>query len=202
MRSSRLAIALAGVLALVGFTLARAVTSGSNETFTGTAYSPPQPASDFALTDNRGRDVTLEDFRGRALLMFFGYTRCPDICPMTLQKLSRVVTRVGADTMDLRILLVTVDPDRDTPEVLDEYLSRFGPHTVGLTGDSAALADLRTGYGIYAALPGDSHEGMSMDIAHTASVLGIDRSGDLRVLLPMHEPDDVIARDVEILLRR
>lgn len=203
MRSYRFGIAVAGalVLGMLALAIARIGEAGSPADFTGTAYTPPQPAAEFALVDHHGREATLRDHRGKAVLLFFGYTHCPDVCPLTLQKLSRVVGTIAADTSDLRILLITVDPARDTPAALAEYVTRFGPFVTGLTGDSLALGALRTEYGAFAGAPAPGHEGMAMEISHTSRVFGVDRSGDLRVLLPMDEPDEVIARDIEVLLR-
>lgn len=189
-------------IVVIGFVLVRAGVAGADQSFTGTSYDPPDPAADFSLIDHEGRSVSVEDYRERALLMFFGYTHCPDVCPITLQKLSRIVGEMDVDTTDLRILLVTVDPERDTPEVLAEYVRRFGPFPIGLTGDSAALEQVRSSYGIYADAPMDDHQhGQMVEISHTTAVLGIDRSGDRRVLLPMDQDDEVIARDIELLLR-
>lgn len=205
MRSTGLGIAAAGalVIAMLGIGLARGGHVGAGERFTGTVYDPPQPAPGFQLVDHDGRRVRMEDYRGTALLVFFGYTHCPDVCPLTLQKLSRVLGSMGdaADTSDVRVLLVTVDPVRDTPEALAEYVRRFGPFTTGLTGEAETLAEMRTAYGVFAEPPppGGDHRGMEM--SHTSRVFGIDRAGEIRLLLPMEAGDDVIARDVEILMR-
>lgn len=194
-----LIVILAALLVLALF---RAHLAAAPPAFHATAYEPPDQAPRFTLTDHTGAPRSLADLRGSAVLLFFGYTHCPDVCPTTLQKLSRVVDGMDVDTTDLRILLVTVDPERDTPRVLADYVRRFGPFPIGLTGDSASLARMREDYGIYADEPvGDHHHGQAVDISHTPAVLGIDRSGDLRVLLPMDQPDEVVARDIELLLR-
>lgn len=205
MRSTGLGIAAAGalVIAMLGIGLARGGHVGAGDRFAGTAYDPPQPAPGFQLVDHDGQRVRLADYRGTALLIFFGYTHCPDVCPLTLQKLSRVLGSMGdaADTSDVRVLLVTVDPERDTPEALAEYARRFGPFATGLTGDPEALAEMRSAYGVFAepSPPGAEHRGMEM--SHTSRVFGIDRDGEIRVLLPMDAGDEAIARDIEILIR-
>lgn len=198
MRPRTLALILVGAAALgLSAALAGGVRSAA-PTFHGTAYLPPEPAADFALTDHRGRSVGLADYRGRPALLFFGFAHCPDVCPLTLTKLGRVLELMGEDAGEVRILLVTVDPARDTPEALARYVARFPAPIEGLTGDSAALARVRSAYGVFAG-PSPMPGGHGM--THNAQVFGIDRDGQLRVLLPMEQPDEVIAADIRQLLR-
>ena len=119
--------------------------------FHGTAYEDQVPAPPFALTTHEGRRVSLADFRGRPVLLFFGFTHCPDFCPLTLSRLTRIRKELGGSAADTEILLVTMDPARDTPAALDEYVRRFGggERITGLTGDSASLAAAYAGYGAY-----------------------------------------------------
>lgn len=198
MRPAGLGIAAAAALAVVllGVVVVRAGSPLAGE-FTGTAYDPPMAAPHFELTDHRGRSVTLEDYRGKALLVFFGFTNCPDVCPLTLRKLARVLSSMRADTADVGILLVTVDPERDTPEVLARYVSGFAPYVTGLTGDTASLASLRGELGVFAGTHPAEHGTV---ITHTPAVFGIDRRGDVRVLLPMEREDAVVARDIRRLI--
>jgi protein SCO1 len=107
--------------------------------FHGTVYTEVAPAAPFELVDHDGTPVTLESYRGAPVLLFFGFTHCPDVCPLTLARLTTAVEQAGRSARAARILLVTVDPERDTPAVLREYAARFGPQVVGLTGDSASL---------------------------------------------------------------
>lgn len=190
--------------------------------FHGTAYDPPGPAADFALTDHDGRPVTLASYRGAPVLLFFGFTNCPDVCPMTLTRLGAAVRALGDDAADVRVLLVTVDPARDTPAALKAYAARFGPFVTGLTGDSATLAKVRADYGAYAtvapveAVPGAAHEGHGDPHAghgaaapaaaatrpvHSGYVYGIDRGGDLRVLFPEAAREEAMRDDLRALLR-
>lgn len=199
MRPHRPALAIAGalLLAVIGVAMAGGHLRPGWGDFVGTAYDPPTTAPTFTLTDHTGAEVSLEDYRGTALLVFFGFTSCPDVCPLTLQKLSRVLESMRADTTDVRVLLVTVDPERDTPEALAAYVARFGPHPVGLTGDSATLADVRRRFGVYAGPHPGEH---GIDITHTPAVFGVDRDGDLRVLLPMEADDEIVAADIRRLM--
>jgi len=105
------------------------------------------PAPDFALTDMEGEPVTLADFRGRTVVLFFGFTHCPDVCPFTMASLARALERDDLPAAEIQVLFVTVDPLRDTPERLTEYLANFHPSFRGLTGSEAELRDAAFAYG-------------------------------------------------------
>lgn len=162
-------------------------------TFHGTTYDQVAPAAPFALTDHTGRGVTLDDYRGQVVLLFFGFTHCPDVCPLTLSKLARVTDSLGRRAEDVRILLVTVDPERDTPAVLGDYVRRFTPRAAGLTGDSVSLERAYRGYGAYTM---EGHHGMT----HSSVVYGIDREGNLQVVIPPEATDEAVRDDVRALL--
>jgi protein SCO1/2 len=165
--------------------------------FHGTTYAELEPAPALSLVDHAGRRVTLDDYRGEAVLLFFGYTRCPDVCPLTLAKLARVTESLGRRARDVRILLVTMDPERDTPEALAAYVRRFTPRAVGLTGDARALEAAYRGYGAYT-LPGG--HGVHAGMAHSSVVYGIDRAGRLRVVVPPEATEEETRDDVRTLL--
>ena len=95
---------------------------------------------ELTLTDHTGKTRTLADFKGKAVAIFFGYTHCPDVCPVTLSEMAAVANDLGKDADRLQVLFVTVDPERDTPKVLKDYLSSFDPRIVGVTGDEASIA--------------------------------------------------------------
>ena len=200
--AAAMAAAIAGVAALAANRGAPA--------FHGTTYTEVLPAAPFALVDHAGRPVTLESYRGAPVLLFFGFTHCPDVCPLTLDRLARAVERAGRPARDTRILLVTVDPARDTPDVLAAYVARFSPRVVGLTGDSAALAHARAGYGAYvveAPAPA-AHAGHGAHPApapgrtvHSRVVYGIDRRGDLQVVISETATPEQVADDVRTLAR-
>lgn len=162
-------------------------------TFHGTAYDDLEPAPPFSLVDQRGRRVSLQSYRGSPVLLFFGYTHCPDVCPLTLSRLARATESLGREGEDVRIVLVTQDPARDTPAVLGRYVSRFSPRADGLTGDSASLARAYRGYGAYA-MHGGAH-GMS----HSAVVYGIDREGRLRVIMSQGAAEETLRDDIRTL---
>lgn len=183
--------------------------------FRGTPYEDQVPAPPLALVAHDGRQVTLDDFRGRPVLLFFGYTRCPDICPGTLARLSRLRSELGGPAEDAEILLVTMDPEVDTPAVLGEYVRRFGPRITGLTGDSAALAQAYAGYGATVLPPAppsttgahDAHAGHAAPtapagrISHTSPVYGIDRTGRLRVIISEGATEAETRHDLRTLAR-
>jgi protein SCO1 len=186
------ALALAGVAALQ-------LANAGYPRFHGTAYPDAPAAPIFVLTDHRGQPATLVEQRGRVVLLFFGFTRCPDVCPLTLTRLARVLDGAGIGPDRARILLVSVDPEHDTPERLAEYAGRFGPSVTGLTGQREDLERIFAEYGVHAGTSLDHHGRET--IAHTSVVFGIDPRGRLRVLIHADEPDDVVERDVRWLLR-
>jgi protein SCO1/2 len=129
----------------------------------------------FRLTDQNGRTVTEQDFKGAPFLVFFGFTHCPDVCPTTLFEVSEILRTLGPDAARVRVAFITVDPERDTPTALKNYLSSFDPHMEGLTGDPAAIAAVTKAYRVYyKKVPLD--EGYTMD--HTAIVYLMDKDGN------------------------
>jgi len=164
--------------------------------FHGTTYEPVAPAPDFALVDQDGRAATRATFAGAPTLLFFGYTRCPDLCPLTLSRLRRVTRDLPA----VRIVLVTVDPAHDTPPVMKRYVARFGPSVTGLTGDSASVARAMAAYGAYVMPPaGHGHAGMAL--SHGAVVYGLDRAGNLQVVMTEGAREAPLRDDVRTLAR-
>lgn len=129
----------------------------------------------FALTDQDGKPITDHDFKGEPLLVFFGYTHCPDICPTTLFEISEVLRAMGPDADRVHALYITVDPERDTPAVMKDYLSSFDPHLRGATGDRKAIEAAEKAYRVFAQkVPGENGD-YSMD--HTALVYLMDKQG-------------------------
>jgi protein SCO1/2 len=129
----------------------------------------------FNLVDQDGKPITDRDMKGRPFLVFFGYTHCPDICPTTLFDLSEMLHAMGNDADRVQALFVTVDPDRDTPAVMKDYLSSFNPHLRGVTGDQQAIAAAEKAYRVYAKKVPIDHGDYSMD--HTALVYLMDKQG-------------------------
>ena len=135
-----------------------------------------------------GREVTEDAYRGRVTALFFGYTFCPDICPMTLANLSQVAGRLGERAGDFSILFVTVDPARDTIEVLRRYVGSFTDRADGLRGGANALEKLARRYRVTYRVPSDTSEGY--EVSHGPSVYIFDRSGAARVMLPRFDTSE------------
>jgi protein SCO1/2 len=161
-----------------------------------------EPAVDLALTDQQGEPFSLESQRGKVVVVYFGYTYCPDFCPTTMLDMMQVSDALGEDAGKFQLVMVSVDPARDTPERLDEYLEFYDPGFIGLTDTTGAdaLRDIQRGYGVMSAQQ-DSPEGSDGYLVdHSTSLFGIDPEGNL-VLTWQYgaEPAD-IAADIEHLL--
>lgn len=167
--------------------------------FTGTVV-PAKPAADFRLTDQNGRPFELADQKGHAVILFFGYTHCPDVCPATMAQLTRVYhTLTPAQRDRVRVAFVTVDPQRDDAATLKRYVDLFDPSFVGLTGTPAQLAPVYDAYHVWHQKLAGS-KGSGYLVAHGSSVYLIDPSGALRVLHDWQDPASAIAADVKELL--
>jgi protein SCO1/2 len=129
----------------------------------------------FQLVDQNSKPITDQDLKGRPFLVFFGFTHCPDVCPTTLFEVSEIFRALGADANNLRALFITVDPERDTPAVLKDYLSSFDPRVIGVTGDAAAIASVEKAYRVYAKKVPLDDGGYTMD--HTALVYLMNKDG-------------------------
>jgi protein SCO1/2 len=121
--------------------------AGEPSPFQGFVMSPERPAPAIELTDQRGQPWRLADARGKVVALFFGYSHCPDICPQTMNILAQAMNELGPQAQDVEVVLVTVDPDRDTPEVIGRYVEGFYPAFVGLTGSNEAIQQLAAEYG-------------------------------------------------------
>lgn len=155
---------------------------------------------DFALSDPDGHVRTLADFRGKAVVVFFGYTQCPDVCPATLATLADAMNRLGADADRVQVLFITVDPDRDTPALLKQYVPAFDRRFVGLSGDAAATARTASEFRvIYEKVPGAAPGAYTID--HSAGSYVFDPQGRLRLFVANGQGADVFAHDLRELLR-
>lgn len=129
----------------------------------------------FQLTDQNGKAVSDRDLKGRPFLIFFGYTRCPDVCPTTLFEVSEILRALGPDADRMNALFITVDPERDTPAVMKDYLASFDPHLRAASGDRAAIDAVEKAYRVYAKKVPTGNDDYSMD--HTALVYLMDKQG-------------------------
>ena len=151
------------------------------------------------LTDHTGRARTLADFKGKVTVVFFGFTQCPDACPTTLAELKSVKEQLGNDGDRLQVLFVTVDPERDTPELLAKYVPAFDPSFLGLYGDAEAIARTAKEFRVfYQKVPGTSPGSYSVD--HTVAAYVYDPAGRLRLYVKHGQGADALVHDVRLLL--
>jgi protein SCO1/2 len=169
--------------ALLGAALAPAAARADNG-WHNYDVSGTSPALDFTMQRAEdGKTVTAADYRGDVALLYFGYTYCPDACPLTLSNLDSVMDRLGPRAAKIRLLFVTVDPDRDTLPILKQYTASFGPHVVGLRGSQDALAALARRYRIAYAVT-KPHDGKPYDVTHSSAIYAFDGTGAARLLIP------------------
>lgn len=175
--------------------------SGCSESsrFVSTDLSVVDWGKDFSLTDHKGQVRRLADFRGKAVVLFFGYTQCPDVCPTTLVTMRDAMALLGEDAQRVQVLFVTLDPARDTPQLLAQYLPSFHPSFLGLLGDDNAIAALAKDFKVfYVKQPGSTPGSYSID--HSTSSYAYDPQGRLRLLLRHGEAPANIAADLKLLL--
>jgi protein SCO1 len=158
-----------------------------------------QFGSDFSLPDTAGKTLTMADFKGKAVVLFFGYTHCPDVCPTTLAELSQALQKLGDDGKRVQVLMVTVDPARDTAPLLGQYVSAFNPTFVGLRpADDAQLVKVTKDFRVYyAKVPGKAGD-YTMD--HTAASYVFDPQGRLRLFARDGQGAESWVHDLKILL--
>lgn len=160
------------------------------------------PDLKFSLQGEGNRVITQNDMKDKTVLMFFGYASCPDICPTTMAQLTEVLEKLGDEAKDVRIIFVSVDPHRDTPDVLQAYVNAFNKNAIGLTGTERQVADLarryRVAYQIEKPKPGD--DAKIYDVTHSRGVFIFDRTGRARLLAPDTEKVDVVTQDLRQLL--
>lgn len=168
------------------------------EAFNGTLMPTPIPAADFTLTAANDEAVSLHDFEGKTVLLYFGYTFCPDVCPTTLADLGRVQRAVDDEGEQMQVIMITVDPARDTPEKLAEYVDHFHPAFIGLSGTEAEIAAVAQEYGVfYEAHEGSEASGYLVD--HTARVFVVEPDGTYQLSFGFGMPADDMAADLQRL---
>lgn len=154
----------------------------------------------FAMTDHNGRAVTEKDYAGKAKAIFFGFTYCPDVCPATLARLTVLMEKLGPDAEKLQVILVSVDPERDMPDVLKGYLASFGPRIIGLTGTPEQLAAFAKSYRVfYEKVPGQDG---NYTLNHSAGVFLFRKSGEFQGTIDREESDGVALEKLKMLLER
>ncbi|MBK9020124.1 MAG: SCO family protein [Sulfuritalea sp.] len=167
--------------------------------FTGTDLSMVDWGKDFKLTDHNGKARSLADFRGKAVVLFFGYTQCPDVCPTTLSTLRETMALLGDDASRVQVLFATLDPERDTQALLAQYVPAFHPSFLGLYADEKAIAAVAKDFKVfYVKQPGKTPGSYSVD--HSTGSYAFDPQGRLRLLLRHGEAPAKVAADLKLLL--
>jgi len=167
--------------------------------FNATDITGADFGKDFLLTDHNGKSRTLADFKGKAVVMFFGYTHCPDVCPTTMSDMAQALELLGKDAEKVQVLFVTIDPARDTPELLAKYVPAFNPGFLGLYGDEAALAKVARDFRIFYQKNQDKN-GQGYSVDHTAGTYVFDQSGRLRLFMSYGQGAQSIVHDLHELL--
>jgi protein SCO1 len=187
-------LALAALLAA-----ALAACSAEKPAFKGIDITGAEYARQLALTDATGKPRTLADFKGKVVVVFFGYTQCPDVCPTTLAEIAEVKSKLGPDGDKLQTVFVSVDPERDTPEVLAAYMANFGRDFVALRGTSEQTSAAAKEFKVFfAKVPGKTEGSYTMD--HTAGSFVFDPQGRVRLFIRQGGGAEAMASDVRLLL--
>ncbi|HMQ30800.1 MAG TPA: SCO family protein [Chloroflexaceae bacterium] len=187
--------------ALLGALVLAALAACGAPQLKGTVLDPPSPAPDFTLTDEQGQPFTLSEQRGKVVVLFFGFTSCPDICPAELSNLAAATRQLGDAASDVQVALVSLDPERDTSERLAQYVGAFDPSFKGLRGDAAALAPVARDYGVFyekRELPGSA---LGYTIDHSGYVYVIDKAGRWREVIANGAPVADLVSDLRALTR-
>jgi protein SCO1 len=165
----------------------------------GEVIEPPKLMPDFTLQSTKG-PVSLSDFRGRVIVLYFGYTSCPDLCPTTLALLNQAVDALKDKAKDVQVVFISVDWKRDTPETLEKYTAHFNGNFLGLTGTQAQIDSVTNDFGIFYLLNLPDKNGF-YSVDHTASIRVLDRQGRLAVIWPYDTQPSEMASDLQVILK-
>jgi protein SCO1 len=191
------------IAAAAGVLLAGAVLLSNRlrpHAYAGNALATPMPAYDFSLTGSDQKVYHLSDLRGKLVLLYFGYTSCPDECPTTTAILEAVIDQLGSRAGEVQVVMITVDPQKDTPQVLQDYFAKFGGRILGLTGDMGTITQTAKQYGVF--FQKQTSADGTYSIQHTLLLELIDRQGNLRVVYPYNTPAESITADVAYMLNQ
>lgn len=187
-----------GLLLTIAILLTSMVASAADAPkFKAGVFEPPAQAPEFALQASSGGELALASYRGKVVLLGFGFTSCPEVCPTTLAVLAQARKRLGAQGGQVQVVYVTVDPERDDPNRMRGYLAGFDPAFVGATGNPEQLKAVRAKYGVTA---DRKNIGNSYSVAHSSSVYLIDKKGLLRAMMPYGRSPDDYVHDIRLLL--
>jgi protein SCO1/2 len=189
---------IAGILAI---TTVVVVLFQKPYTFHGTVLTPPLPVTDFTLQTGESETFSLSAARGKLVLLFFGYTSCPDVCPTTLAELRQASENLGDDARNIQVVMVTADPERDTPEKMKAYVAHFDPNFIGVSGNLADLEAIWEELGVFVEKE-DTGSAAGYLVSHTSSVYVLERNGNLILMFPYGTSAVDIASDLSELLKQ
>lgn len=190
---------IAALCSAAAFVLAGCQPSPPPPAFQATDITGAAFARDFRLTDHHGQVRTLADFRGKVVAVFFGYTHCPDVCPTTLSDFAAALQQLGPQAERVQVIFVTVDPERDTPDLLKAFVPAFNPSFLGMYSDPATLRLLAKEYKVvYQKTSVKAADDYLID--HSAGTYVYDQKGNLRLLMPYGSSPEAIAQDLKTLL--
>ena len=169
--------------------------------FHGSVITPPLPVTNFSLVTANDEEFRLSDQKGKIVLLFFGYTSCPDVCPITLATFKQVHERLGNDAQNVKFVMITADPDRDTPEKAASYAARFNPKFIGLSGSLTDLEPIWQALGVFVEKQ-DSDGAAGYLVSHTASVFVLDQSGSLFMTFPYSTTAIEMTEDIVQILKQ
>jgi protein SCO1/2 len=185
-------IALALLVLVIGASAILSYAGRDNRNFFGSKIDPPLPAPAFTLTNQASTLVSLSDLRGKYILLFFGFTNCPDICPATMGVLKQVQNQLKDQSENFQVLFVTTDPDRDTPQAIGSYLGRFDSSFIGLTGTKAELEQIWADYGVTV---------LDNGTTHSTRVYLIDPEGNIPLTFPSATNSENITADLKRIMK-
>jgi len=194
-------LALLAILPTLLLSAPRAGAGAGNSDFKSGVFDPPSAAPDFQLQGSNGSPVVLSKFRGKVVAIAFGFSYCQRVCPVTLTNLSEVFKKLGPAASDVQVIFVSVDPERDTPGRLREFLQSFNSSFLGATGQKTQLDGVRQAYGVFANRVQSEDKKLGYEVHHSSSIFLIDREGKLRALVPFGRPPSAILNDINLLLK-
>ncbi len=167
--------------------------------YQGSLIDPPLKAQDFSLIEADGTVFKLSDHEGEVVLMFFGYTNCPDVCPTTMSDFKNIINNLGDQEKDVSVVFITVDPERDTPEVMSEYVAAFHPDFIGLSGSMEELHPIWDSFYVFQQkMDSDSHSDYLVD--HSSRAIAVDKYGNFRLTFPFGMSWEGIKEDISHLI--
>lgn len=190
-----------GALFVVGLGVLVALVISQNNRLRGSVIEPALPAPEIQLLDQDGEPFRLADYRGKVVLLFFGYASCPDVCPATMAELRSARSMLKpSESERVQVVFITVDPQRDMPQLIQDYVARFDPTFIGLSGTEDELSAVWQAYGVFRELGKPNVNGF-YEVSHTARVYAVDALGNLRLSFAFGTSPEDVTKDLRILLK-